>query len=120
MPISIANDALLYSLLASINELKRQLTTAEAILSELRGRQARETGDALRPLPYLIPAKDKPVRNDPQQLVYTPKQAAQALGISTVSLWRLEKRGLIKPSRALRTPRFTRAEIDRFLKDTTV
>lgn len=52
------------------------------------------------------------------QLAYTPRETAEQLRISIVSLWRLERRGLIKPSRALRTPRFSREEIERFLRET--
>ena len=53
-----------------------------------------------------------------ERLAFTSEEAAQAMGISLVTLWRLEKRGLLKPSRALRTPRWSRAEIERFLEDT--
>lgn len=53
-----------------------------------------------------------------ERLAFTSEEAAEALGISLVTLWRLEKRGLLKPSRALRTPRWSRAEIERFLEDT--
>jgi len=53
-----------------------------------------------------------------ERLAFTSEEAAQALGISLVTLWRLEKRGLLKPSRALRTPRWSRAEIMRFLEET--
>ncbi len=52
------------------------------------------------------------------RLAYSSKEAAQALGVSPVTLWRLEKRGLLKPSRALRTPLWSRTEIERFLEDT--
>jgi hypothetical protein len=53
-----------------------------------------------------------------ERLAYTSEEAAQALNISLVTLWRLEQRGLLKPSRALRTPRWAKAEIERFLEDT--
>ena len=53
-----------------------------------------------------------------ERLAFTSEEAAEALGISLVTLWRLEKRGLLKPSRALRTPRWSRAEIERFLENT--
>ena len=53
-----------------------------------------------------------------ERLAFTSEEAAETLGISLVTLWRLEKRGLIKPSRALRTPRWARAEIERFLEQT--
>lgn len=52
------------------------------------------------------------------RLAYRAEEASQALGISLVTLWRLEKRGLLKPSRALRTPLWSRTEIERFLKET--
>lgn len=53
-----------------------------------------------------------------ERLAFTSEEAAEALNISLVTLWRLERRGLLKPSRALRTPRWSRAEIERFLEDT--
>jgi len=53
------------------------------------------------------------------QLAFTRQQAAALLSISVVSLDRLVRRGLLKPSRALRRPLFTPKEIERFLADTT-
>jgi len=53
-----------------------------------------------------------------ERLAYTSEETAEALNISMVTLWRLEKRGLLKPSRALRTPRWSRTEIERFLEET--
>jgi len=53
-----------------------------------------------------------------ERLAFNAEETAQTLGISLVTLWRLEKRGLLKPSRALRTPRWSRTEIERFLEDT--
>lgn len=53
-----------------------------------------------------------------ERLAFNAKETAQTLGISLVTLWRLEKRGLLKPSRALRTPLWSRMEIQRFLEDT--
>ena len=51
-------------------------------------------------------------------LAYSRAEAAQLLGISTISLDRLCRRGLIRPSRALRKPLFTKAELQRFLSET--
>ena len=51
-------------------------------------------------------------------LAYSREEAAQLLGISTISLDRLCRRGLIRPSRALRKPLFTKAELERFLTET--
>jgi predicted site-specific integrase-resolvase len=53
-----------------------------------------------------------------ERLAFNAEETAQALDISLVTLWRLEKRGLLKPSRALRTPRWSRTEIERFLEAT--
>jgi hypothetical protein len=53
-----------------------------------------------------------------RRLAYGRKEAAALLGISTPTLDRLVARGLLKPSRALRKPLFTEAELVRFLEDT--
>ena len=53
-----------------------------------------------------------------ERLAFNAEETAQTLGISHVTLWRLERRGLLKPSRALRTPRWSRTEIERFLEET--
>jgi hypothetical protein len=54
-----------------------------------------------------------------QKLALSREEAAEALGISTVTLDRLAARGLIKPSRATRRPLFPIWEIERFLRDTS-
>lgn len=53
------------------------------------------------------------------KLALSRAEAAQALGVSTVTLDRLTKRGLIHPSRATRRPIYWIKEIERFLKETT-
>ena len=54
-----------------------------------------------------------------KRLSYTKAEAAILLGISKPTLDRLVRRGLIKPSRALRRPLFSRQQLERFLEDTT-
>ena len=54
-----------------------------------------------------------------KRLSYTKVEAATLLGISMPTLDRLVKRGLIKPSRALRRPLFSRRLLEKFLEDTT-
>lgn len=54
-----------------------------------------------------------------ERLAYTRAEVAQILGISTISVDRLTKRGLLKPSRATRRPLFPKTEIERFLKETS-
>jgi hypothetical protein len=63
--------------------------------------------------------------NEERILFETPKlaltrvEAADALDVSPATLDRLVKRGLIRPSRALRRPLFAIAEIERFLRETS-
>ncbi|MGO8678594.1 MAG: helix-turn-helix domain-containing protein [Limisphaerales bacterium] len=54
-----------------------------------------------------------------QRLSYTRTAAARLLGISPNSLDRLVRRGLLRPSRALRRPLFSISELERFLAETT-
>ncbi|MBA3606953.1 MAG: helix-turn-helix domain-containing protein [Chthoniobacterales bacterium] len=53
------------------------------------------------------------------KLALTRVEAADALNISPATLDRLTKRGLLRPSRALRRPLYAIAEIERFLRETT-
>ena len=46
-------------------------------------------------------------------------EAAIYLGVATITIDRLTKRGLLHPSRALRHPIYSKDDLDRFLKDTT-
>ena len=57
--------------------------------------------------------------NKPPKLALTRTEAAQALGISPVTVDRLTKRDLIHPSRATRRPLYPVWEIERFLNDTS-
>lgn len=54
-----------------------------------------------------------------QKLALSRAEAAEALGISPVTLDRLTQRGLLKPSRATRRPLYPIWEIERFLRDTS-
>jgi len=53
------------------------------------------------------------------KLAFSRKEAATVLGVSLISIDRLVKRGLLRPSLALRRPLFTIQELERFLKETT-
>jgi excisionase family DNA binding protein len=60
------------------------------------------------------------IRIHPNRPQVTPqalklRQAAEYLGLSTVSIRRLIKRGLIKPNRALRHILIPISELDRFI-----
>jgi hypothetical protein len=52
------------------------------------------------------------------RLAYTRIEAADLLGINPITLDRLAKRGLIRPSRAIRRPLYPHTELIRFLEDT--
>ena len=54
-----------------------------------------------------------------QKLALSRAEAAEALGISPVTLDRLTQRGLLKPSRATRRPLYPVTELERFLRDTS-
>ena len=53
------------------------------------------------------------------KLALTRVEAADALDVSPATLDRRVKRGLLYPSRALRKPLFSIAEIERFLRETS-
>ena len=47
-------------------------------------------------------------------------EAAIYLGVATITIDRLTKRGLLHPSRALRHPIYSKDDLDRFLRGTTI
>jgi hypothetical protein len=53
------------------------------------------------------------------RLAYTMRGTAEMLGISYQTAYRLVKRGLLKPSDALRSKIISRTEIERFLRETS-
>ena len=55
----------------------------------------------------------------PPKLALTREEAAKAIGQSTVTIDRLTKRGLLRPSRATRRPVYPIWEIERFLRETS-
>jgi hypothetical protein len=64
-------------------------------------------------------AKGRPIHSDPSvpRRLYTMKEAAQSLGMSSVSVRRLVDRGLLKPNRALGKLLFPATELDRFASE---
>lgn len=51
-----------------------------------------------------------------ERLAFTKSELCAALGLSPVSLWRLEKRGLLLPVQGLRHKLYTVESVQRFLK----
>jgi len=59
--------------------------------------------------------KNKPAL---QKLCYTTNEAAEMLGVNPATIWRLTKRGLLRPSKGIRYARYTLDELQRYLRDT--
>ena len=53
------------------------------------------------------------------KLALTRAETAEALGITPVTVDRLAKRGLLRPSRATRRPLYSIEEVERFLRETS-
>ncbi len=62
-----------------------------------------------------LPAPRPPLAALPPKLTYNLKDLREALGISSVTLYRLELRGLLKPLPYFRHKVYSRAEVERFL-----
>lgn len=62
---------------------------------------------------------NKKIKRVVPKLALTRVEAAEALGITPVTIDRLAKRGLLRPSRATRRPLYSIEEIERFLRDTS-
>jgi len=60
----------------------------------------------------------KSLKQNNSKLAYTAKEASESLGISIKTLSRLEQRGLLRRSLALRKKLYPRTEIERFLNET--
>jgi hypothetical protein len=53
------------------------------------------------------------------KLAFTREEAGEVLGISAITIDRLAKRGLLRPSRATRRPLYPVWELERFLRETS-
>lgn len=51
-----------------------------------------------------------------EKLAYSGKELEAILGVSTVTLWRLEKRGLLKPVSGIRHKIYSRKSVESFLE----
>ena len=63
---------------------------------------------------------NNPDQSHPQnlKLALSREEAARALGVSAITVDRLTKRGLLRPSRATRRPLYPGWEMERCLRDT--
>ena len=72
---------------------------------------------AMSPPPQPAPAPVAvPVESFRDRLALNTTETAKALGVSKVTVYRLWKRGLLRPSLSLRTPLFAVSEIEKFLR----
>lgn len=60
-----------------------------------------------------------PGPSNTNRLAYTRVEAAEVLGVTPVTVDRLAKRGLLRPSRATRRPLYPHWELERFLRETS-
>jgi hypothetical protein len=65
------------------------------------------------PPPAPSPKAEKPL---PPKLAFTLKELSAELGISKISIYRLEQRGLLKSLPYLRKKIYARREVERFLE----
>ncbi len=56
-----------------------------------------------------------PAARNPERLAYTKTELCELLHLSTVTLWRLEKRGLLVPIPSIRHKIYSKAAVDAFL-----
>jgi hypothetical protein len=63
-------------------------------------------------------APESPINNRPR-LSYSRVEAAEILGVKPITVDRLAKRGLLRPSRATRRPLYPLWELERFLRETS-
>ena len=73
----------------------------------------RALSPAPQPAPAPVAVYAPPFRD---RIALNTTETAKALGVSKVTVYRLWKRGLLRPSLSLRTPLFAVSEIERFLR----
>ena len=69
--------------------------------------------------PTQAPAQPPLPQTAQTKLAYSTKETAELLSVTDKTVYRLIERGLLKSSSALRHKRIPKAEIERFLKETT-
>ena len=62
---------------------------------------------------------DTKTKNHVEKKGYKRAEAAIYLGVAKITIDRLTKRGLLRPSRALRHPIYSKDDLDRFLRETS-
>lgn len=109
-----------------LQEVKGTVETMEALNKVLQGKMQEINffAQTARSLIVEMEASSKPCPKKPrvtakERMAFTIKETAALLGISPVSVWRLTKRNLIRPSLALRHSLIAKTEIERFLRETT-
>ena len=112
----LSRDIFLWSHWMDLTEPGMTAEKAHALADSKLGQDAAGNLDAFQR--YLSRKKITNTGPTPLRLAYSYKETATLLGVGYVSVWRLVKRGFLKPNRALRVPRIAHTEIERFLRDT--
>jgi len=86
---------------------------AQQVVQLLVKRRLTDSAQPRNPIPPAPPPKNEKAL--PQKLAFTLKELSVELGISKVSIYRLEQRGLLKSLLYLRTKVYARREVERFL-----
>ncbi len=63
----------------------------------------------------LLPVTHSEVTQQIERLAYTKEELCSSLSLSPITLWRLEKRGLIHPIAGIRHKLYSVSEVKRFL-----
>lgn len=71
--------------------------------------------DSLHLMNNLASTQSDPVSNNVPRLTYTKAELTKTLGLSSITIYRLEQRGLLHPVQGIRHKLFTVAEVDGFL-----
>lgn len=63
-----------------------------------------------------MPAREtQPAALPVERLAFSSRELCAAIGVSPVTLWRLEKRGLLRPVQGIRHKLYAVAEVKRFI-----
>jgi hypothetical protein len=102
----------------SMHRMEGLVRMREQLVAFLRFQElTSETGGRSHPMKSATPPQSL-VAMKSAKIALNRKEAAEALGVSVVTLDRLVRRRLITPSIALRRPLFSPSELERFIKET--
>jgi hypothetical protein len=102
----------------SMYRLEALVRMKEQLIAFLRSPEAASAQGSIAPsLKSFAPPQSR-VEVKSSKIALNRKEAAEALGVSVVTLDRLVRRRLLTPSIAIRRPLFSPSELERFMKET--